>query len=89
MKITKYSNEALKLKTERDNANIGCSICPCCGETNDTLSYIKAGVLNKGIFSGIQRSWVEGFFKMRYMKADCYYCETCGAEWESDPYECK
>ena len=89
MKITKWSNEVNISNEKRIIANIGCNICPCCGEVKDTFYYIKQGILNKGIFSGIQKSWIEGFFKMRHMKADCYYCETCGAEWESDPYEWK
>lgn len=67
--------------------NIGCSKCPCCGETRKSIEYISEGHPNRGIVSGIQKTWAEGFFKIKTMKCDCYHCLTCGAEWESEPYE--
>lgn len=76
MKITKTSDRAAFLKKAKENANKGCDKCPCCGE-----NY-------KG-FSPLIKTWYEGGIlkKGKHMKIDCYTCESCGAEWESDPYE--
>lgn len=52
------------------------------------LEYVKEGIYNKGIISGlVSTTWTKGLFKFKHMQADCYKCETCGAEWQSDPYE--
>lgn len=87
MKITKTSNEAKTLEDRKALANIGCYTCPCCGETKLSIEYFAEGVLHKGLIVGICRTWAKGLFKFRYMRVDCYYCDTCGAKWESDPYE--
>ena len=76
MKITKTSDRAYFLKMAEQNANKGCDKCPCCGKPCDnTLALAK--------------TWYEGglFKKGRHMKVKCYSCSSCGAEWESDPYE--
>lgn len=75
MKIIKTSERASFLKMAKQNANIGCDKCPCCGEAYHGLAPIK--------------TWMEGglFRTAKYMKVDCYTCRSCGAEWESDPYE--
>lgn len=86
MKITKTSDKALSLKNAREIANIGCNKCPCCGETKSHADYLFEDI-NKGIIRGLQKTWVEGLFKMKNMKCDFYHCLTCGAEWESEPYE--
>jgi len=87
MKITKTANRNTYLNQQETKANKGCHICPCCGETRDMGYCIRKGILDKGIMSGMCSTWAEGFIKNRNMKTDHYHCLTCGAEWESDPYE--
>lgn len=87
MKITKTSDKFHKEKKNREDANLGCSVCPCCGESKRWEEYMAIGILNKGVSSGTMKTWATGFFRMKNMRSDCYECRTCGAEWESDPYE--
>lgn len=87
MRITKTSDRVAAFNNAKRVANIGCDTCPCCGETKQSIDYFIAGEFNKGIVSGIQKTWAQGFFKMKSMKCDCYNCLTCGAKWESEPYE--
>ena len=87
MKITKTNKMHNGAIARRTIANKGCDVCPCCGENKDAVEYMEEGIFNKGIFSGIVKDYCKGFFKMKYMQIDCYSCETCGAEWESEPYE--
>lgn len=76
MKITRPSKSNIKK----------ICICPSCGETRSFYEYFAEGKF-KGVLSGTYKSWVEGFFKMKTMRVDCYSCCTCGCKWESDPYE--
>ena len=70
------------------NANLDCHKCPCCGETKTTAQYVADGIYNKGLSSlPLTKSWVKGLIRMRHMRCDCYKCYSCGAEWESNPYE--
>lgn len=88
MRITKTSKEANKFVIAKEIANKGCDRCPCCGETKSWGKYMQEGITSKGILKGvINKTWVEGIFHMRNMKCDCYKCESCGAEWESEPYQ--
>ena len=87
MRITKTSNRVSFLESAKRAANVDCNKCPCCGETKQSTEYISISDMNKGIVSGIQKTWAEGLFKIKNMKCDCYHCLTCGAEWESEPYE--
>ena len=88
MKITKTNKEYLNEIQRKKSANKGCKVCPCCGENKTWEHYMKKGKLDKGILAGgMVRSWAEGFFKTRIMSVDYYKCITCGAEWESEPYE--
>lgn len=91
MKITKSSNEASRLNALKETANAGCLVCPCCGEKKSHVQYMKEeGVFtHKGVSGGIYRSWAAGGFfkKIKNMRVDCYQCYTCGAQWESEPYE--
>lgn len=74
MKITKSGETIDILKARKSNANIGCEVCPNCGEVS--------------IFhGGLCKTWAEGLFKMKSMKIDCYSCMECGCQWESEPYE--
>ena len=79
MKITKTSDRASFLKMSKQNANKGCDKCPCCGKPIKFPSLVS-------------RTWYEsgglfGLGKSKHMKVNYYWCSSCGAEWESDPYE--
>ena len=73
MIITKYKLNADSLREKKEIANLGCNVCPGCGTNFDGIPLMK--------------SWVEGIFKVKHMRADVYRCEQCGCEWESDKYE--
>lgn len=88
MKITKTNKTFAAAEARKTAANMGCHICPCCGETKSTWDYVRKGIYNKGLsMGGMCKEWCEGIFATRYMRIDCYSCKTCGATWESDPYE--
>lgn len=75
MKITKSSKKIAQLKQNREKANMGCEKCPECGKVlppNRPLMTLR---------------YVKGLFKLKSMRIDCYNCEYCGCEWQSDPYE--
>lgn len=74
MKITKHSDEVLRKKKAEEEANKGCDKCPCCGAPHER-------------FLGSCRTFFGGFLFTKYLQVDCYWCNKCGAEWESDPYE--
>ena len=73
MRITKTRDQVNNFERNEAIANFGCNTCPCCG--------------NPVWGSLVSRSWIEGFFRTRHMKVNCYTCDSCGAQWESDPYE--
>lgn len=87
MKITKTNKDVMRMNNRKLIANEGCHICPCCDETERLYFDSENGT--KGIVDGIIKTWHEGFFKTRHMRVDCYVCYTCGAEWESEPYQCE
>lgn len=88
MKITKTGDRAALIKKYREKANAGCNVCPNCGEKESFLSYLNKRIYNKGLSSGcLSKTWATGFFKEKHMAIDCYKCNTCGCEWESEPYE--
>ena len=62
MKVIKSGDRVGYLEQEKSKANIECSICPNCGEINDTIYYLHKGVANKGIMSGLCKTWAKGFF---------------------------
>ncbi len=79
MKITKSINEIETLKSNYKIANKGCKKCPNCGHKNKFPSMIS-------------KTWFEGtgflgFGKGKSMKINCYMCDKCGTEWESDAYQ--
>lgn len=86
MRITKDPNKPDVFETNMMTANIGCNRCPNCGETRDHFKCLANGE-SGGISGGIYRSWTEGFFRIKCMRADVYKCYTCGTEWESEPYQ--
>ena len=87
MKITRSGEKAEFFRQNKAKANAGCNVCPCCGETKSVMEYFSYGITNSGISSGTHKCWCEGFFRIKHMKVDCYSCKTCGAKWESEPYE--
>lgn len=75
MKIIKTADRVAFLKRAEQIANQGCDKCPCCGKPYNGIPTVK--------------TWYEcGLFKVgKSMKVQGYKCYSCGAEWESDPYE--
>lgn len=83
----KTSSDAADLKRRRDEANYGCSVCPCCGESTPRIFYLKDGKLHNGISSIVLCTYIKtGLFKREAKHVDYYECHTCGSEWQSDPY---
>ena len=83
MKITRTASEVLKQNVRREAANVGCDICPCCGESISSLDAIKSGY---GLSRGISHIVSMEPRCFRCATTDKYHCNRCGAEWESDPY---
>ncbi len=75
MKITKTNKEVSNYQQEKAKANAGCDVCPCCGTTNIQPYMLPIHVVE------------ERFWKSRAYTVDCYKCDNCGAEWQSDPYD--
>lgn len=73
-----------ELETNRRKANEGCRTCKRCGEMNAFYVTLDGRV---GGISTSYEVWSEGFLKLKHMRKDKYCCRTCGAEWESEPYE--
>ena len=84
-----YKKEALK----------GCESCPFCGENKKWGYNIHASKF-EGILSRVCITWygrkdrLEKFSlrklipqKSRNWKVSYFECKTCGATWESEPYE--
>ena len=78
MKIIKTKEQADALKLNKEKANEGCDRCPCCGR-KCSLNGLRLPMSNK--------TWYGGFFKTRHYQIDVYTCSSCGAVWESEPYE--
>ena len=78
MKIIKTKEQADALKLNKEKANEGCDRCPCCGRKCG-LNGLRLPMSNK--------TWYGGFLKTRHYQIDTYICSSCGAEWESEPYE--
>lgn len=90
MKIIKTNTQVISQEEEKKRANMGCDVCPCCGENRSFDKCIRDGVGFKGISSiRINRNRSVGsifFGKTESTTVDIYDCHTCGAEWESEPY---
>lgn len=88
MVITKTSEQVENFKHIQEIANYGCNVCPCCGETITFDRYAKYDCFSKGVMKLLAvKQWTEGIFKTRFMQSDLYRCLSCGAEWESKPYQ--
>lgn len=70
-------------------ANAGCSKCLCCGEEKGRNEYLREGITNKGIFVSwpILTVTPRLFRHTKHEETIMYRCYTCGASWESEPYE--
>lgn len=86
MKIT---NGPVKKRQEelRAEANKGCDVCPCCGEDKPRYEYALTDDTDRGIVTTIPRHKRVGIIRKRWIITDMYICKTCGARWESEPYE--
>lgn len=85
MKITKIPDEYDMKKYYEEKAKRGCEVCPCCGNEYD-LPFFKESS-KKGIIPMAVRYVTKGFFRMKTYAISCYWCNECGARWESDLYE--
>ena len=94
MKIITTQEQSLRRKAREAKANAGCDICPCCGESKESWEYLGDNILNKGIVRGVQRTvevktkvaLLRWFSSAKTKTVNSYWCQTCGAEWESDPF---
>lgn len=90
MKITKRNVKPIETDTiERDIANAGCYLCPCCGERKSSKEYLKEEINDKGLIKLSPVIKPKSIFLDNLYKIDRYMCKTCGAEWESEPYSFK
>lgn len=91
MKITKRTYPE-QLEQRKLAANVGCDVCPCCGETKTTLYYITtkpAFASTKGIVENFRLEYGRApLFSRRVpvYRIDTYYCFSCGCRWESEKY---
>lgn len=75
MKIIKISDFPTSMQTKRLEANKGCDICPCCGNKNVRHSLDPF-------------TYTKGFlFWKKYYRIDCYKCNNCDAQWQSELFE--
>lgn len=88
MKIIKTSAQVSAYNRQKEIANRGCKVCPCCHEKMSFGEAIKNGYgLKRGISSiSISRPIKTGLFSSEYKTVNIYACNRCGAEWESEPY---
>lgn len=78
------------LDAQKEKANIGCDVCPNCGEVKKEYSLL--GDSGRYVYKGITHDydyWCKGIFNIKYLKIDIYQCNTCGCKWQSEPYEYK
>lgn len=87
MKITKGADKLAQEKLNKERASIGCDKCPVCGETRKFMDVLTKEKKTGGILASTCTTYSKGFFKSRSYRVDHYSCQTCGAKWDSEPYE--
>ena len=85
MKITKLPDKYDMNKYYEEQAKRGCDVCPYCGNEYNSSFFKECG--KKGIIPMASKYITKGFFRMKTYKISYYWCNECGAKWESDPYE--
>lgn len=73
MKITKTPEEIEYKRKQKEKANLGCDICPFCGEKKN--------------IEHVSTAFIKPFLTHRVYNIDNYKCYACKAEWSSDKYE--
>lgn len=89
MKIT-YNPINDKFKELENIASVDCDICPICGEDkNFYLSKPGDPTSLQGISQMSCTTWAKGglFCRTKHYKIKHYICHTCGAKWDSEPFQ--
>ena len=74
MKIIKTSEQIEQGKKNRQKANIGCDICPCCKSKNVEYQFTHSSTEFK-------------IFSVKFYDVDRWKCNNCGTIYESEPYQ--
>lgn len=94
MKITKNPDKYDMNVYLREKVLKECYICPFCGEVRtynpfkvdkDNKLIKPYGVWDTNIYH--DKSISVGLLKRKSMKVKHFQCMSCGAKWESDPYD--
>ena len=87
MKITKHGVDleaVAQMKEAERIAKLDCDKCPCCGEAKSAYNYyFEEGVEERCT----SREFVGREKNKKLYETTHYQCYTCGAQWESEPYE--
>lgn len=90
MKITKSLEDVNKEKFKKQQANIGCKICPGCGNENvvDLIDYFNLTHEEKQECIIVNTYYVsdDRLFRSKSGCIDKYKCNKCECEWESEAY---
>ena len=88
MKITKTAGAVIEQKRKREEANLGCHVCPFCKEGMSFGEALRKGYgLKRGISSFVMSRPVRtGFFSSENKNVEIFSCNRCGAEWEGNPW---
>jgi hypothetical protein len=86
LRIQKVSDAEDGTLIKRKLANIGCNVCPCCGEKRKFSVNLFTGKPYGILKSYFVRSESHTFSNRKEARYDMYSCTSCGAKWESDAY---